>query len=206
GLIEPPAARAYCSPAGRPRWKFLRFWPVASRSALWGVRTVAGPSSARVLDRTAPRPRSARKGPIERRRQMTLNARLGSTLVLGALALGSAGCVATRDWVNQQIAAANGPLQTKIAQLGKGIVQGKTAHDQLNGRVTQVDGRVTNVDGRVNQVAAQVEARTVANEGVQKAGAVDERLTRTLANRYRRELFSTVTLLFPPGKSALLPV
>jgi len=138
---------------------------------------------------------------------MTLNARLGSTLVLGALALGSAGCVATHDWVNQQIAAANGPLQTKIAQLENGIVQGKTAHDQLNGRVTQVDGRVTTVDGRVNQVAAQVvEARTVANDGVQKAGAVDERLTRTLANRYRRELFSTVTLLFAPGKSALLPV
>jgi len=137
---------------------------------------------------------------------MTRYGRLGSTMVL-ALALGLAGCVATQDWVNKQIADSNARLETKIVQVENGVVQGKSAHDQLSGRVTQIDGRVTNVDGRVSQVTTQVaEVRTVANEGVQKAGAVDERLTRTLANRYRRELLSTVTLLFAPGKSALLPV
>jgi outer membrane protein OmpA-like peptidoglycan-associated protein len=138
---------------------------------------------------------------------MTRYGRLGSTMILGALALGSAGCVATQDWVNKQISQASAQLETKIVQVENGVAQGKTAHEQLSGRVTQLDGRVTNVDARVSQVATQVvETRTVANEGVQKAGAVDQRLTRTLDNRYRRELLSTVTLLFAPGKSALLPV
>jgi outer membrane protein OmpA-like peptidoglycan-associated protein len=137
--------------------------------------------------------------------------RVGFALVLGAAALGSGACVATRDWVRDDIREADKPIQAKLAQLEASMAQEKARVDgrlaQLDGRVGQVDGRVTQVEGRVGQVAAQVtEARRVADEGVQKAGAVDARLTQALANRYKRELVSTVSMFFAPGKSQLLPL
>ena len=145
---------------------------------------------------------------------MTRHGGLGCAMLLGAVMLWSAGRVATRDWVRTQIARDNAPIQSKVAQLERAVAQGRTDLEQVNSRVTQVDGRVTQVDGRVGQVDGRLtqvatqttEARMVANEGVQKAAAVDERLTRTLASRYSRELVETVTLLFAPGKSKLLPV
>ena len=133
-----------------------------------------------------------------------MNRGIGLTMVLGAVALGSAGCLATQNWTNDEIRQMIAPIQTKVAQLEVNAAQEKT---RVDGRLTQIDGRVTQVDGHVSQVATQVtQARAVADGAVQKAGAVDDRLTQALANRYKRELVSTVSLLFDPGKSALLPL
>ncbi len=134
--------------------------------------------------------------------------RLGFTLVLGAGVLGSAGCLATHNWTDDEIRQMIAPIQTKVAQLETSAAQEKTRVDarltQIDGRVTQVDGRVTQVDGRVSQVATQVtEARKVADEGVQKAGAVDGRLTRVLANRLKRTPVLQVAMFFKPGNSDL---
>jgi peptidoglycan-associated lipoprotein len=124
-------------------------------------------------------------------------------VALGA-ALGAAGCIATEDWVKQQIAQANAPVQTKVAQVETGLAQERTAREQVNARVTQVDGRVTQVDGRVSQVATQVtQARAVADQGVQKAGAVDARLTQALANRLKRTPVLQVDMFFATNKSDL---
>lgn len=137
-----------------------------------------------------------------------LYGRLGFMVVVGAAALGSAGCLATHNWTDDEIRQMIAPIQTKVAQLETGAAAEKTRVDarltQIDGRVGQVDGRVTQVDGRVSQVATQVsEARKVADEGVQKAGAVDGRLTRVLANRLKRTPVMQVDMFFKPGRSDL---
>lgn len=82
---------------------------------------------------------------------------LGGMLIL----LGAQGCVATRNWVAEQIAP-------------------------LAGRVTEVEGRVANVDGRVNEMGGRlsgVEGRLGETE------AKADRALATLANlRLQRKL------------------
>jgi len=150
--------------------------------------------------------------------------RLGFAVVLGAAGLGPAGCMATQSWVQDQIRQANEPIQARVAQLEKGAAEAKTGLDQVNGRIGQLDkkvtdadfratqvdahtalveSRVTEVDGRVGQAVAQAtEARKIADE---KTAALDQRLTRALDNRFKRDLVETVNLRFAPGQSRLLP-
>ena len=123
--------------------------------------------------------------------------------LFGALLALGAGCV-SQEWVRNTIMDKNKPVEAGVAQLETGIAQEKTALEQVNGRVTQVDGRVTQVDGRVSQVATQTtETRGVADGVVQKAGAVDNRLTQALANRLKRAPVLQVDMFFKSGKSDL---
>ena len=122
-----------------------------------------------------------------------LNRGLGLTMLLAVVALGPAGCIATQDWVKAQ----NAQLKFDIDQ----------RLEQVAARVTQLDTRVTQLTTQVTQLNTKVtEARAVADGAVQKAGAVDERLTRAQDNRYKRELMFMSALNFAPGKSKLLPL
>jgi len=94
---------------------------------------------------------------------------------LGVAALLS-GCFATQDWVNETVGA---QVQT------------------LTKRVSQLETNLGQVQAQVGQLGPQVaETRTAVN-------AVDNRVTRALASRNKRELVSQVPLLFATGKYEL---
>src|SRR4030095_10611078 len=81
---------------------------------------------------------------------------------------GSAGCMATQSWVQDQIRQANEPIQAQVAQLEKGAAEAKTGLAQVNGRVGLLDKRVTEVDFRATQVDAHtalVESRVTEVDG-----------------------------------------
>ncbi len=67
--------------------------------------------------------------------------------------VGLQGCVATQDWVTQQIASLKGRLSDAEGQLGQ--VQARSA--DVEGRLGKVGGRVSNVEGRLNQTDAKAE-------------------------------------------------
>ena len=94
---------------------------------------------------------------------------------LGAAALLS-GCFATHDWVEETVGA---QVQT------------------LTKRVTQLESGLGQVNAQVGQLGSQVaETRTAVS-------AVDNRMTRVLANRLNREEVSQVHLQFAGGKYEL---
>jgi septal ring factor EnvC (AmiA/AmiB activator) len=89
------------------------------------------------------------------------------TMVLVAVALGSAGCVATESWGLDQLK----PIQAQVAQLTTDTAQEKAGLAQVNTRVTQVDGRVTQVDDRLTQVATDLAATRKVADGAAVASA-----------------------------------
>jgi outer membrane protein OmpA-like peptidoglycan-associated protein len=103
--------------------------------------------------------------------------------VLGAVAL-VAGC-ATKDWVNETVGAQEQALAKRVAQLEATLGQ---------------------VNGQVGKLGTQLaDTRAVADAANTKAGAVDNRVTRALANRFQREMVSKVDVQFTSGKYGLLP-
>jgi outer membrane protein OmpA-like peptidoglycan-associated protein len=129
--------------------------------------------------------------------QRGLNRGLGLTLLLAVVALGPAGCIATQDWVKAQNAQLKFEMDQRLEQVAARVTQLDTRVTQL---ATQTGTQVTQLNTKVT------EARAVADGAVQKAGAVDERLTRAQDNRYKRELMFMSVLHFAPGKSKLLPL
>jgi outer membrane protein OmpA-like peptidoglycan-associated protein len=76
------------------------------------------------------------------------------------------GCIATRDWVNQQLSPMGQRLsdsETRLGQTGGRV-------EKVEGRVTGVEGKVTDLDGRVGQVDAKAEKalNTFANLRLQR--------------------------------------
>jgi len=95
---------------------------------------------------------------------------------LGVAALLS-GCFATHDWVEETVGA---QVQT------------------LTKRVSQLETNLGQVNAQVGKLGPQVaETRTAVD-------AVDNRLTRVLANRLKREMVSQVHLQFAGGKYELI--
>jgi outer membrane protein OmpA-like peptidoglycan-associated protein len=111
------------------------------------------------------------------RRIMFRCATFGAAVVL-------AGC-ATKDWVNETVGVQEQALAKRVAQL-------EATLGQTNGQVGQLGTQLA-------------DTRTVAEAANTKAGAVDSRVTRALANRFQREVVSKMDLQFASGKSALLP-
>ncbi len=77
-----------------------------------------------------------------------------SLLFSGLLILvGLQGCVATQEWVTEQITSLKGRMSDAEGQLGQ--VQARSA--DVEGRLSKVGGRVSNVEGRLNQTDAKAE-------------------------------------------------
>ena len=93
------------------------------------------------------------------------------------------GLIATEEWVRNQIRQQTAQTDAKLAQ---------------------VDAHFKQVEARVTQVAAQTtDARKVADDGVRRATEADARLTRALANRYKRTLVDTLQLRYAPNQYQL---
>src|SRR5262249_13152544 len=98
-----------------------------------------------------------------------------SCAALGAAVLLS-GCVATQDWVNETVGA---QVQT------------------LTTRVSRLETNVNEVNAQVGQLGPQLAASRAA------VGAVDSRVTHSLATRLQPEMVSQLPLLFTTGKYEL---
>ena len=104
-----------------------------------------------------------------------LQGKMSRAVLIACAAIGVAGC-ATQDWVKQYVREQNRPIEERVAQ----------------------------VDARVTQVGQQTaEARKVADSGVNKASAVDGRVSQALANRYKRTELESVPVRFGTGKFTL---
>ena len=104
------------------------------------------------------------------------------TLLMGCAAVGLAGC-ATEKWVQEYVRQQNAPIESNVSR--------------VDSRVSQVDARVTKVAGETTQ------ARTVADDGVRKADAVNDRLAKALTNRHQRDMVESVPVRFDTGKVSL---
>jgi len=63
------------------------------------------------------------------------------------------GCLATRDWVNEQI----NPLSQRVSETETNLGQTGGRVDKLEGRVSAADGKISELDARVGQVDAKAQ-------------------------------------------------
>lgn len=82
-------------------------------------------------------------------RRFILHGTLLSVLVAPALQ----GCLATRDWVNEQL----NPLGQRVSDSETRLGQTGSRVEKVEGRVSGVEGKVSDLDGRVGQVDAKAE-------------------------------------------------
>ncbi len=95
-----------------------------------------------------------------------------SLLFSGLLILvGLQGCVATQEWVTEQITSLKGRMSDAEGQLGQ--VQARSA--DVEGRLSKVGGRVSNVEGRLNQTNAKAERalKSMANLRLERKFVLD---------------------------------
>ncbi|MEE9143627.1 MAG: OmpA family protein [Candidatus Binatia bacterium] len=95
-----------------------------------------------------------------------------SLLFSGLLILvGLQGCVATQEWVTEQITSLKGRMSDAEGQLGQ--VQARSA--DVEGRLSKVGGRVSNVEGRLNQTDAKAERalKSMANLRLERKLVLD---------------------------------
>jgi len=71
--------------------------------------------------------------------------RRGASLLIIFLMFFTSGCVATQDWVNEQLF----PINKRVSDTEANVTQ-------MGGRVTNVEGKVANVDARVDTMAKQI--------------------------------------------------
>jgi len=139
--------------------------------------------------------------------------RLAPVRLPGALLVLTFGCttvavpVATGEWVTDQVK----PLQDRLARLEANATAEKNRLDTLSTRVGEMGNQLTQVraiatEGRdtANRALQTANAATQkADQGLAKADAVDGRLTRALANRYKRNQVQQFGVTFDTGKSVL---
>jgi outer membrane protein OmpA-like peptidoglycan-associated protein len=87
--------------------------------------------------------------------------RSGLPLLSICVTLFATGCVATQEWVNEQLF----PINKRVSETEAGLTK-------TDGRVTNVEGKVANVDARVDTMAKQI-------------AALENRLTQTNAKADR---------------------
>jgi peptidoglycan-associated lipoprotein len=95
---------------------------------------------------------------------------LFSVLAAGSL-LTTQGCVATRDWVREQM----DPLAGRVSQSETRQNQTDTQLGSLGGRIGGVEGKVGDLDGRVGQVDAKTEKAlaSIANLRLERKFVID---------------------------------
>jgi outer membrane protein OmpA-like peptidoglycan-associated protein len=76
----------------------------------------------------------------------------GALPVLGLVFLAQ-GCLATRDWVKEQM----DPVSARVSQSEKRINQTDSQIGTLGGRVTGIEGNIGQIDGRLGQVDSKAE-------------------------------------------------
>src|SRR6516225_3965474 len=108
--------------------------------------------------------------------------RLHLMLVAGAALCLAGGC-ATKSFVREEIAKAEGRTGESVGQLDQKLGQERTRTDSLSGQVTE---------GR-NRAEA---AGTAAAQAAARADQTDARLTKLWANRSKQNLGATVTVRF----------
>ncbi len=93
-----------------------------------------------------------------------------ATGVAGAM-LASQGCVATRDWVREQM----DPLAGRVSQSETRIGQTESQVTGLGGRVGAVEGKLGEFDGRLGQVDAKTEKAlsSLANLRLERRAVID---------------------------------
>lgn len=97
----------------------------------------------------------------------------GISLLFVFSMLVTSGCVATQDWVKEQLF----PVEKRISEAEAGITQ-------MGGRVSGVEGRVSNVEGRVDKMATQIaELDSRLNQTNAKADLALENLQRLKVDR-----------------------
>jgi outer membrane protein OmpA-like peptidoglycan-associated protein len=140
-------------------------------------------------------------------------------VLLPALLILAAGCVATRDWVRETVTQKETAIGQRVdqqfdqrdAKIGERIggVEGRVSSEaqRLDGVGQRVDGvgqRLGTVETSVGEAsAAAAGARELGVSSQAKADGVDRRLTRLWSNRYNPKVVDTVELYFGFDRSDL---
>jgi outer membrane protein OmpA-like peptidoglycan-associated protein len=151
--------------------------------------------------------------------EMTVRRRALTLLPLGVL-LFSFGCatadfpMATTQWVNDRLK----PIEDRLVRIETTAAAEKARLDQLTGRVGELGTQLNQVSAVATEARTiGAEARAIGNraveaaavadrkaeQGIAKANEVDARVTRSLANRYKRQQVQAFSVTYPAGKSEL---
>ena len=103
------------------------------------------------------------------------SALIGAKYVMTAGALGSLllaqGCVATRDWVKEQM----DPVSNRVSQSESRLTQTEGQIGKLDGRMTGVEGKLGQFEGRLGQLDSKTEKalNAIANLRLERRFVVD---------------------------------
>ena len=129
--------------------------------------------------------------------------RLG--VILPAVMLLASGCLATRNWVNEQVGQKELAIDQKTDQKVAGVDRRLTEENQrLDQKVAGVDGRLKTAEGTLGQTTETAkaareradEAYTKADGANTKADETNSRLTRLWSNRNARKEAEAHQILF----------
>jgi peptidoglycan-associated lipoprotein len=83
----------------------------------------------------------------------------------------SQGCMATRDWVREQM----DPLSDRVSQTETRLTQTETQISGLNGRIGSVEGKLGQIDGRLGNLDAKTEKalNSLANLRLERRAVID---------------------------------
>jgi len=99
----------------------------------------------------------------------------GSRFMVGAGIVGSLllaqGCLATRDWVKEQM----DPLDGRVAQTEGRLTQAEGQINNLGGRISGVEGKLGQFEGRLGQVDAKADKalNSIANLRLERKSVID---------------------------------
>jgi outer membrane protein OmpA-like peptidoglycan-associated protein len=81
------------------------------------------------------------------------------------------GCVATRDWVTEQM----DPLSGRVSQTETRLTQAETQITGLGGRIGSVEGKLGQIDGRLGELDAKTERalNSLANLRLERRAVID---------------------------------
>jgi peptidoglycan-associated lipoprotein len=91
--------------------------------------------------------------------------------IIGSLLL-TQGCLATRDWVKEQV---QDPLDSRVTQSEGRLGQAESQITSLGGRMSGVEGKLGQFEGRLGQVDAKAEKalNTIANLRLERKIVID---------------------------------
>jgi outer membrane protein OmpA-like peptidoglycan-associated protein len=122
--------------------------------------------------------------------------RLG--VVLPAVMLLASGCLATRNWVNEQVGKKEVAIDQKTDQKVAGVDKRLTEENQrLDQKVDGIDGRLKTTEGTLGQTTETARAARERADGAStKADETNSRLTRLWSNRNARKEVEAHQILF----------
>ncbi|MGE5817607.1 MAG: OmpA family protein, partial [Deltaproteobacteria bacterium] len=105
------------------------------------------------------------------RRDVRTSAKYWFVAGVAGLVLVSQGCMATRDWVREQM----DPLSDRVSQTETRMTQTETQISGLNGRIGSVEGKLGQIDGRLGNLDAKTEKalNSLANLRLERRAVID---------------------------------